>query len=142
MKIASPLTSPGDGRTLKESFENGEIMKLTNIGRVFIISLSSILLSSGSISLPASASQLADHQTVFQTSSQGTGPYLHFNCGSQTQCGMVWGAMVGVYNLHSSNQCQVTLKIWGKQNLMQVFNGKVGAWCDHVSSRTEKRPGR
>ncbi len=117
-------------------------MSHTNIRKVLITSLSSILLSAGLAALPASASHPADHQTVFQTLAQSTGPYLHFNCGDQTQCGMVWGKMIGVYNLHSSNQCQVTLKIWGKQNIMQVFNGKVGAWCDHVASPSERRPGR
>lgn len=102
-------------------------MKLTHLRKVLIAGISPILLSIGLTALPASAATTS-------------GPNLHWNCGGQSQCAMVWGGMTGVFPQTTSAKCKAILNNWIKQKTMQSFNGKVGAWCDKVNLKSEKSP--
>lgn len=102
-------------------------MKYSHLQKILFFSVSCTILSIGLIATPASAASKS-------------GRYLHWNCGESLQCGMVWGGMTGRFDEGTSAKCQTMLNAWSRQNTMQKFNGKAGAWCDSSSLRTEKSP--
>ena len=70
--------------------------------------------------------------------------YLHWNCGGQTQCASVFGAMTGIQvtypNAASITPCISQMITFANNGTIQEWNGKVGDWCDNVSSTTELGP--
>jgi hypothetical protein len=57
--------------------------------------------------------------------------YLHWSCGSSTQCAQVMGGSPGVEQSAFSSQadCQNAQATWAKNNTMQPYNGSAGSWC-------------
>lgn len=102
-------------------------MKHLHFQKILFAAGSCIILSIGLLATSASATSKS-------------GRYLHWNCGESLQCGMVWGGMTGRFDEGNSAKCQTMLNAWVRQNTMQRFNGKSGAWCDPSSLKTEKSP--
>jgi hypothetical protein len=58
--------------------------------------------------------------------------YIHWSCGSSTQCAQVWGAATGIKaNFQNKDACEAVRTTWASNNTMQkqTARGAAGSWC-------------
>jgi hypothetical protein len=67
----------------------------------------------------------------------GTGNwYLHWTCGTSSQCAADFNGSYGVYQTFSTQAaCQNQLNTWATDYIMQPYSASsgIGAWCDQNS---------
>lgn len=72
---------------------------------------------------------------------QGGTWYVHWSCGSSSQCAMVFGAPRGIQtSFPSQSACQNLLATWARNNTMQPFSGSSGAWCSTSGNPGDAQP--
>jgi hypothetical protein len=72
---------------------------------------------------------------------QGGTWYLHWSCGSSSQCAMVWGAPRGIQSSFTSQgACQNIVATWASSGRMVPFNGSSGAWCSTSGNPGDAQP--
>lgn len=65
--------------------------------------------------------------------------YLHWTCGSSSQCAADFGGAYGVYqSFTTQSACQSQVNAWAASNVIQPYSSSIGigSWCSTSSTAT------